>query len=548
MRKFAHKNHSLKLEIHDHIVVGSGCTGAMAAQTLVEAGVKVAMIDVGVDDKKYSSIIPEKDFISIRRTEPDQHRYFIGDDAEGISWGKMKTGEHLTPPRRHLLKLVDKYLPVNSQTFFPMESLCYGGLGSGWGLGCCEFSKSELETIGLNHDKMPGAYDLVSERIGISGAKDDASPYTLGELTNYQQAPDMDRNHRLIYKKYSADRKRFNKDGFYLGRPALALLTHDQGERKKYAYRDMDFYSDKEQSAYRPWITVNLLKKNNNFSYFSDHLVTAFSEKSDYIEVHCMNTISNTSVIFKCKKLILATGVLGSARIVLRSFNAENKKLPLLCNPYTYIPCIQPAMLGKEAEQNKMGFAQLSLFHDEQQNNFDVAMASIYSYQSLMLFRIIKEAPLNFVDARIIMRYLMSGIVIMGIHHPEQRNKLKFLELIKDNNTITGDKLQATYILGEDEKEKINIRERKYTKAMRKLGAYAIKRINPGNGSSIHYAGTLPFSKSNDPYTLSPDGKLSGTKNVYVADGSGFNYLPAKGLTFTLMANAHLTALNVLKK
>jgi hypothetical protein len=40
---------------------------------------------------------------------------------------------------------------------------------------------------------------------------------------------------------------------------------------------------------------------------------------------------------------------------------------------------------------------------------------------------------------------------------------------------------------------------------------------------------------------------LHGTRNVYVADGSGFKYLPAKGITFSLMANAHVTAENVLR-
>jgi hypothetical protein len=535
------------LEIHEYIVVGSGCTGAMAAQTLIEKGVKVTMLDVGVTDNKYLHLIPDKDFISIRKTETGQHRYFTGDEAEGIPWGKVKTGEHLTPPRKHITQLVDKYLPIDSNTFFPMESLSYGGLGSGWGLGCCEFSKQELQTIGLDPNRIEEAYNTVAGRIGINGAKDDASPYTVGDLNNYQQAPILDRNHQLLFKKYTANKKQLNADGFYLGRPALALLTEDLGERKKYAYRDMDFYSDLGQSAYRPWITINELKKKNNFNYVPNHLVTDFSEQGGQIEVHCINIITNAPATFKCKKLILAPGVLGTARIVMRSLKKENAKLPLLCNPYTYIPCIQPAMMGKEAEQRKIGFAQLSLFHDEQHTNFNVAMASIYSYQSLMLFRIVKEAPLNFVDARIIMRYLMSGIIIMGIHHPEEKSRSKYLELIQDDDSITHDKLKATYIIGNEENRKIDEREKKYTRTMRRLGAYAIKRIRPGNGSSIHYAGTLPFSKTGETFTLSPSGKLNGTQNIYVADGSGFNYLPAKGLTFSLMANAHLTALNALK-
>jgi len=79
-------------------------------------------------------------------------------------------------------------------------------------------------------------------------------------------------------------------------------------------------------------------------------------------------------------------------------------------------------------------------------------------------------------------------------------------------------------------------------KAMRKLGAYPIKRIDLGFGSGIHYGGTLPFSDKKKPFTLSPTGRLHMTKRVYVADSSGFKYLPAQGPTFSIMANAYVVA------
>ena len=74
---------------------------------------------------------------------------------------------------------------------------------------------------------------------------------------------------------------------------------------------------------------------------------------------------------------------------------------------------------------------------------------------------------------------------------------------------------------------------------MRQLGALPIKRIRPPIGASIHYAGTLPFSQEAAPLHLDPSGRLHGTHRVYVADSSGFGYLPAKGLTLSIMANAH---------
>jgi len=80
---------------------------------------------------------------------------------------------------------------------------------------------------------------------------------------------------------------------------------------------------------------------------------------------------------------------------------------------------------------------------------------------------------------------------------------------------------------------------------MRRLGVHALKRINPGFGASVHYAGTLPFSTEEKPFTLAPNGRLHGTRNVYVADVRAYTFT-RKGLTFTLLANAHLVAESIL--
>jgi choline dehydrogenase-like flavoprotein len=57
-------------------------------------------------------------------------------------------------------------------------------------------------------------------------------------------------------------------------------------------------------------------------------------------------------------------------------------------------------------------------------------------------------------------------------------------------------------------------------------------------GSSVHYAGTIPMGGSEDEHTTRADGMVRGFDGLYVADGAGFPWLPAKNITFTLMANA----------
>jgi choline dehydrogenase-like flavoprotein len=145
------------------------------------------------------------------------------------------------------------------------------------------------------------------------------------------------------------------------------------------------------------------------------------------------------------------------------------------------------------------------------------------------------------------MRYLSPGLVVTGIQHSDRATPYKYLRLVENPKTFTGDELEAYYELSPNELADQKRREDIYISALRKVGLYAVKRMNPGNGSSIHYAGTLPFSEDEKPLSLSQSGRIHRTKNVYVADSSGFRFLPARGLTFSILANAHIVAENVLQ-
>jgi choline dehydrogenase-like flavoprotein len=57
-------------------------------------------------------------------------------------------------------------------------------------------------------------------------------------------------------------------------------------------------------------------------------------------------------------------------------------------------------------------------------------------------------------------------------------------------------------------------------------------------GSSVHYSGTLPMSAQRRPWAVSPACQSYDIDNLFIVDGSVMPFLPAKNLTFTLMANA----------
>ena len=533
---------------HEYLVVGSGPSGAMAAKTLVDAGKSVTMLDVGEKDEKYSKLVPDKDFLSIRKEEKKQERFLLGDEFEAIPWDEVKVGAQLTPSRKAMIKNVEKLIPLLSDTFLPMESLAYGGLGTGWGLGSYVYSPKELKKTGLDPEKMLTAYQCVADRIGISTGEDDLTKYVADGLQNLLPPLEMDNSLSKLYESYNKKKESLNKKNIYFGNPSMAFLSKDFNGRKKTAYNDMDFYADIEKAAYRSWITIDELKTKSNFEYKDKCLVLDFKEIDGLVNVKLKRTDTNEIEILKCEKLILACGALGTARIVLRSFEGKINRLPILCNPYTYMPCIYTKMAGTPLSQDKTSMAQAMMIYDVTGNHDDLVSVAFYTYRSLMLFKLIKEAPLNFRDGRIIMNFLQSAFVIAGVHHPDTPSVDKYLELHKNEDSYTGDQLFAHFSLDEAEKLKIKNREKVIKESLRKLSCFPIKRMDPGYGSSIHYAGTVPFGNNENEFgTTSPNGKLNGTSGVYIADGSGFSYLPAKGITLTLMANAHNVVKGLIK-
>jgi len=203
------------------------------------------------------------------------------------------------------------------------------------------------------------------------------------------------------------------------------------------------------------------------------------------------------------------------------------------------MPSINISMLGKPLDEHKTSMAQAMMIYDPDGSNSNLISVAIYTYRSLQLMRLIQQSPLNIADNREIFKWLQSAFVIAGIHHPDQYSSHKKLWLEKSDKSKTGDALHADFPFSKESKSELIHKEKQIRKALKRMGIYPIKRIDPGAGSSIHYGGCLPFSDRETIGTSNKYGRLHGTKNIYTVDGSAFKYLPAKGITLSIMANAH---------
>ena len=57
-------------------------------------------------------------------------------------------------------------------------------------------------------------------------------------------------------------------------------------------------------------------------------------------------------------------------------------------------------------------------------------------------------------------------------------------------------------------------------------------------GASVHYSGTIPMTHNRTQFTTSEYCQSHDFENLFIVDGTTFPFLPAKNLTFSLMANA----------
>ncbi len=526
--------------MHDAIVVGSGPAGANAASALVEGGRSVLMLDVGDVEAKYQPLIPARSFRALREGDPAQHRYLLGDDLEGVSVGGVRLGAQLTPPRLYVTGSASRHSPLASDTFHAAESLALGGLGNAWGAGVFAFDEQELADWPLARADLAPHYEAVARRIGISADDDDLTPF-FGRLDATLPPLELDTNAETLLRRYRARREVLNRQGFFLGRPPLAVRTTEHEGRGPHEYRDMEFWADTDRSVYRPRWTVEDLRHHARFAYGGRQLVLRFEEHEGAVAVTARHVETGEVRVFRARTLLLAAGTLGTARIVLRSLGRYGVRVPLLCNPYTYVPVIHWAMLGRPARDRRHSLAQLSAMYRPASGGDrpeGVVQTQFYSYRSLLTFKLLREAPVAYREGLRMMRLLMPAFGILGINHDDRPSPLRYCALRPPSGADDGT-LEVEYALTPEERARIDTNERAILRHFRQLGCWPLKRIRPGHGSSIHYAGTFPAVANPSGLTCDAEGRLAATRAVHLVDGSTFPYLPAKGLTFTIMANAN---------
>ncbi len=376
-------------------------------------------------------------------------------------------------------------------------------------------------------------YDAVAERIGVCGDRDDLEPF-FPSSPAMMPPLEVDPSAEVVLARYARRRAALNAAGLFLGRARLAVATERHRGRGPHGYLDLCYWADKDLSVYRPQWTLEELAGRPNFTYADRRFVERFDEDADRVRVHTRHADTGAEESHEARALVLAAGTLGSAWLVLRSLGRYDTPVPILCNPYTYVPMLNTGMLRRRARDRRYSLAQLTAVLRVPGGGGRIVQAQLFSYRSLLTFKLMKESPLAYRDSLRILRVLIPELAILGIHHEDRPGPGKTCTLRRGSP----DRLEIRYQPSVEEERRIDREEAVLLRAFRRLGCWPLRRVRPGHGASLHYAGTFPIHPTGGDLTCEPTSRLRGTRAVYLADGSIFPWIPPKGLTFNLMANA----------
>ena len=510
----------------DVIIVGSGPAGVSVAYPLVEAGLRVMMIDGG---RKPSVQPPEADFLSARANDSEQWKWVVGEDFHALKKPDVVSPKLRVPLHAYAFEGFETSNQVIGKNFITVGSLATGGLSNAWGCGVARFTAREMAAFPFRASELDISYATVSQRIGISGRTDDDLSDYFG-LDEYSQPPiPMDMLHTRLSQQYSKQRKRLNAQGFRLGRSRVAVLSEEISGRLPCNLSGNCLWGCRRHSMYSAADDLPSLRKHSNFTELSGFVMDSLTRPKGYWSVKGEIALDGERKSFSANRIVLAAGTLATTRLVLKTLNYR-RPVPLLSSPTAAFLLWLPRLLGTQRTPG-FGLGQLSFSLDL--NESTTAFGSTFATTGISLSEFVRHVPFQRRYGIDLLRGLLSSCVAGNAFLPGNLTAAEAELRPDDSLSVSGKYCNAVEPLMHEVAKKLR-------KAYWSLGAVLL----PGSftigrpGGDIHYAGTLPMRESPSLGETSNLGEVKGLEGIFVVDGACLPTHSEKFHTLTIMANA----------
>lgn len=498
------------------------------------------MLDVGFE--RPAPVMPTANVHELKELLDDPVEYFLGARGEAVVYPAPIAKHYGFPPSKSYVFRAPPAHRAVTRGFDPMLSFARGGLAEAWTAGCYEFSEADLRQFPFPTDTLRPYYAEVARRIGISAEHDDIaqfSPFT----APYLEPLPLDPHSTRLLARYATRRDRLQRLRLRFGRSRVATLSRSLDGRAPCSALGRCLWGCPHQALYAPSVTLRDCGRHPGFRYLPGHFVSHF-EYDARGRVGCVvarHIDDGTTRRIDGDLFVLAAGTIGTTRIYLESaYRCEGKVLSLdglMDNPHAVIPFVTPAQLGAPVDPASYQFHLLA-FGIEDGNGGQEAHGQITTLRAAAVHPIVQSLPLDFRGGMGVFRRIRSALGVANVWRPATRSPQHTVSLAVEGTGQVGLHIECAPSTSEADRMRTVVAT--VRRGLRALGCVAPARMAQvlPLGSSVHYAGTIPMSADQVEHTTDPLGRVRGFQNLVVADGATFPTLPAKNLTFTLMANA----------
>jgi choline dehydrogenase-like flavoprotein len=523
------------------VVVGSGASGVHFALTALQRGHEVTLVDVGY--QRPAPVLPHATFAELKEQLPDPLAYFLGTEGGGVVYPESKPSYYGHPPSKNYVFAAPKYFRHRARAMQPVFSFARGGLAEAWTGGSYAFSQDDLAGFPFDYGAIRSAYQEIARRIGVGAADDDLARFIPFDAPYLDPLP-LDPHSRLLVETYMGRRQRLQRDfGFFLGRSRVATLSRDYAGRGGCGSLGRCLWGCPREAIYSPLVTLRECEQHEGFQYCHGLMVTHFEYRPDgrISGMVAVPVEGGTPVTFTGESYVLAAGALATSKIYLDSIRLREGRIDslagLMDNQQVHVPFLSPRMIGQPSETASYQFHHLA-FGLPQPDPRAYIHGQITTLRAASVQPIVQGMPLDLRTALKLFRGVRTGLGIANINLFDSRRAASRLTLepLPEGRSA----LVVDYAGDPDEPARVAQAVKATASALRALGCIippGMTRVLP-KGASVHYCGTLPMQDKPGDNTCSPTGRSHRFPNLLIADGATFPFLPAKNLTFTLMANA----------
>jgi len=520
-------------------VVGSGASGVHFALTVLRKGGSVRMLDVG--HQAPAAVMPEASLNDLKQRLADPADYFLGSRFEAVLLPGVADEYYGIPPSKNFVFDHPDGFVHSSSGFSPLFSFASGGLAEAWTGGCYPLTADEIADFPFPYGDLAPHYDEVARRIGITGEQDDLSRFM--PMHGHLLPPlELDRHSRLLLTSYARARGRLNRNGAFVGRTRVAALSQALGARQACTHLGRCLWGCPRGALYTPSQTLLDCQAYATFEYIPGLNVShlRIDPDSRVRAVVCRELNTGVEREFPVERVALAAGALQSTRIFLMSIlRATGRRIRLgglMDNRQVLLPFVNLGMLGQQFSPDSYQYHLLGLGL-EGASPRDYVHGQITTLKTALVHPLIQRLPLDLATSTYIFRAIHAALGLVNVNFRDTRRDDNYVELSADEDAPH---LCVHYRPDADEPARLRHALGRVKRTLLSLNCVVppgMTHVRP-MGASVHYAGTLPMSRSPSPFTTTEYCQSREFDNLFVVDGATFPFLPAKNITFTLMANA----------